>query len=370
MILTGVELVDVRNYAALTFTPPPGLTVLLGDNAQGKSNLLEAIAMLATGKSFRTTREAELVRDGCQQATITGEAHVRAGEVRLSCVISAGSAGARKAYAVNGERVRYTSFLGRARVVTFTPADLQLVAGPPALRRSLLNAALAQETPRYYRLLADYSRTLTQKNAVLRGAVADENALLDTYDERLAELGAPLMLERAQYVQALAGVAATVAQEWAATGTPREGLEVRYAPNVTIEPGEDERAIVERLRAAFAARRPAERARGQALVGPQRDDLAIRTGGRSLAAYGSQGEQRTAVLALKVAEYTVMRERVGEAPLLVLDDVLSELDAQRQRAFLANVSGVEQAFLSSAAALPPVPIAATYRVASATLTRL
>jgi DNA replication and repair protein RecF len=370
LILTGVELVDVRNYAQLQFAPPPGLTVLLGDNAQGKSNLLEAIAMLATGKSFRTTREAEIVREGTTQATITGHAQVAAGDVRLGCIIATTAQGARKTYAVNGEHVRYTSFLGRARVVTFTPADLQLVAGAPSLRRAALNAALAQESPRYYQLLAQYGRTLTQKNALLRGAVGDDDALLATYDQRLVELGAPIMFERARYVGALAPIVREVSARWGGEDVGDGPLEIVYRANVPFAPEAAVPAIAQALHTALGARRAAERARGQSLVGPHRDDLDFLSRGRLLGAFGSQGEQRTAVLALKVAEYRVMHARAGEAPLLVLDDVLSELDAQRQTAFLANVAAVEQAFISSAAELPNAPVAAAYRVSHAILTRL
>jgi DNA replication and repair protein RecF len=370
LILTSVELVDVRNYASVQFTPPPGLTVLLGDNAQGKSNLLEAIAMLATGKSFRTTHEGEIVREGCERATITGHAQVLAGEVRLGCIIVSGPRGVRKTYAVNGEEVRYTSFLGRARVVTFAPADLALVTGAPSLRRAALNAALAQESPRYYRLLADYGRTLAQKNALLRGMVDVDEELLDTYDERLVELGAPLVVERARYVEALAHVVGRVSASWSGPDALHAPVTIDYQPNVAIVRGAEVATIAQALRSALRTRRAAERARGQSLVGPHRDDLVFRLGGRELGAYGSQGEQRTAVLALKVAEYTVMRERAGEAPLLVLDDVLSELDAQRQTAFLTNIGTVEQAFVTSAGELPRAPIAAAYRVAGAALTRL
>lgn len=370
LILTGVELVDVRNYANLQFSPPPGLTVLLGDNAQGKSNLLEAIAMLATGKSFRTAREAEIVREGSTQATITGQAHVAAGEVRLSCVITSGQHGARKTYAVNGEPVRYTSFLGRARVVTFTPADLQLIAGAPSVRRAALNAALAQESPRYYRLLAEYGRTLAQKNALLRGVVTSDDELLGSYDERLVELGAPVMFERARYVAALAEIVREVGAHWAADDGSYGPLEISYRPSAPFPHGAELSTIGQAFQEALRTRRTAERARGQSLVGPHRDDLDFRLRGRALGAYGSQGEQRTAVLALKVAEYRVMSARAGEAPLLVLDDVLSELDTQRQTAFLSNIGSVEQAFITSAGELPQAPVAAAYRVCGATLTRL
>jgi len=368
VILTSVGLKDVRNYASLEFLPAPGLNVILGDNAQGKSNLLEAIAMLGTGKSFRTARESELIREGCSQAILAGEACVIAGTVRLTCAMRATARGARKEYLVNGEPVRYAAFLGRARVVTFAPGDLQLVEGSPALRRSFLNAALAQGSVNYYAALFEYGRALAQKNAILRGQIAQDEALLATYDERLVESGVALISERSRYVDEIAVVARDAATNW--FDAQADGaLEITYRTNIpfaTPARKEIRDAFVQHL----AMRKDSERARGQALVGPHRDDVHFSLGGRSLASFGSQGQRRTAVLALKVAEYAVMRNRCGEAPLLLLDDVLSELDAKRQEAFLESLGTIEQAFITSAGARPSAPTAAAYRIDSAILTQV
>ena len=134
MLLARLTLVDLRNYEALSFEPPEGLSLLVGPNGQGKSNLLEAIALLATAKSFRTSHERELIRDGCERATVAGDVVLQAGVVRLGCTIARNGAGTRKTYAVNGKGVRFASYLGNARVVTFVPADLDLAGGAPAAR--------------------------------------------------------------------------------------------------------------------------------------------------------------------------------------------------------------------------------------------
>ncbi|MGP6158066.1 MAG: DNA replication/repair protein RecF [Vulcanimicrobiaceae bacterium] len=363
MLLTRLSLEDVRNYASLEFAPVPGLNVLGGANAQGKSNLLEAIALLGTGKSFRTAREGEIVRDGASSATLAGEARLAAGEVRLSCRLVRGTAGLRKTYTVNGQGVRYAAYLGRMRVVTFVPAHLQLVSGPPGLRRALVNAALAQEDRGYYAALAAYTTHLTQKNALLRGAVAPDDELLATYNERLVEHGTKLVLDRRRFIAALDRRAAAVHQTW--VGEAEGRLELVYVSNV-----ESEALTHEAVATAFAERlerqRSLEFARRLSLVGPHRDDVAFRLDGRALATYGSQGQQRTAVLALKVAEYGELFERGGEAPILLLDDVLSELDAARRRAFLHEVGSFEQAFLTTAGELD-VSVAAIYRVRAATV---
>ncbi len=363
LTLTQLGLVNVRNYAELEFRPPPGLNVLVGANAQGKSNLLEAIGMLGTGKSFRTAREGELVRDGLAAANLTGEARLRAGSVRLACTLTAGPSGTRKRYSVNGQSVRYAGYLGRLRVVTFVPSHLQLVAGAPGLRRAFLNAALAQESHTYYANLAAYGSYIAQKSALLRGAGALDADLLATYDERIVALGSALMLARRAYVEALAAQTRSAHRTWIGPG---EGeLELSYAPSVPFDVA-TEAGVETAFRARLAALRGAEALRKTALVGPHRDDLEFRLDGRPLAAFGSQGQQRTAVLALKIAEYALMSLRSGEAPILLLDDVLSELDRARQRALLHAVGDVEQAFITTTSDLD-VPVAATFRVEAATL---
>jgi DNA replication and repair protein RecF len=250
--------------------------------------------------------------------------------------------------------------LGNLRVVTFVPADLQLVSGPPSLRRTLLNVALAQEQRTYYHDLARYQKALTQKSALLRAETVDPD-LLAVYNETLIEAGTTLMLAREQLVRVLSAAAAQVHAQWSGGS---ERLEIAYQPSVPFEV-----PSAEAIAGAFAARlrelAAQERARQMSLAGPHRDDLDLQLDGRSLAAYGSQGQQRTAVLALKVAEYSVMHERSGEAPLLLLDDVLSELDPQRAHAFLAGVGSFEQAFVTATHLPEHLPGARLYTIENA-----
>jgi DNA replication and repair protein RecF len=361
MKLRSLHLSNVRNYAQLELEPAAGLNVFVGRNAQGKSNLLEAISLLGTGKSFRTSRERDLIRDGFEIAAISGEAHVRAGNVRLGCTITSTPRGTRKVYAVNGQSVRYAKFLGSLRVVTFVPADLQLVSGSPALRRAFLNVALSQEQRTYYHELARYQKALTQKAALLRSGEEPDCELLAIYNETLVEAGTAIILAREQLIRVLSAAAARVHAQW--TGGS-EQLEIAYQPSVVFDVPSGETvagAFASRLKSLAAL----ERTRQMSLVGPHRDDVDLRLDGRSLAAYGSQGQQRTAVLALKVAEYTVMHDRSGEAPLLLLDDVLSELDPQRAQAFLAGVGAFEQAFITATHLPGGLPHAQRYTIENA-----
>ena len=359
MRIERVRLADFRNYASLDFAPQPGLNVFVGPNAQGKSNLLEALAMLATGKSFRAHRESELIRAGSERADVAGEARIAAGGIRLRCAIARTPAGTRKTFEVNGGAVGFARFLGRTRVVTFVPGDLQLVAGGPALRRAFLNGALAQLSPSYYRDLALYGRIVQQKSALLRGLVAPDRELLLAYNDELVAPATALIAARRDFVAELGAATAAIYGRWRGTA---ERLTLTYAPNPEGE-----------VAAALAAGSEAELRRRTTLVGPHRDDLRLAIDGRPLAAFGSQGQQRTAVLALKVAEYDVMRARTGDAPILLLDDVLSELDAERAGGFLAALGGFEQAFLTATelpAELAAIATgsAATWAIRAATVT--
>ena len=354
MRIERLRLADFRNYESLDFAPRAGLNILVGANAQGKSNLLEALAMLATGKSFRAHRESELVREGGERAGIAGEAHIAAGEIRLRCTIAKTPAGTRKTFEVNGGAVGFARFLGQTRTVTFVPADLQLVGGAPALRRAYLNGALAQLSPTYYRDLALYGKIVQQKSALLRGLVAPDRDLLLAYNDELVRPASALIAARRAFVDELAAATAAIYERWRGAA---EHLTVSYAPN----PAGD-------VAQALAAHVEPELRRRTTLVGPHRDDLRLTIDGRPLAAFGSQGQQRTAVLALKVAEYDVMRTRAGDAPILLLDDVLSELDGERAGGFLGAVRGFEQAFLTTTELPGEVGPAAVWAIRAATVT--
>jgi len=341
--LERISLSNFRNYTHLELEPQPGLNVFIGANAQGKSNLLEAIAMLGVGKSFRAGRDADAIRNGEERAAIGGEV-VRDGErLRVACSILRTETGARKSFSRGGRSVPYATFLGTLSVVTFIPSDLQLVTGAPALRRAFLNTALSQQERAYYANLARYLGALRQKNALLRAPGEPDQTLVETYESELVRSGASLMIARRAFVAALDREASSLHARWSGGA---ERLELRYLPNVPFGEQSDEEireSIARRLRETRAM----ERARRATVVGPHRDDLAFVLDERPLAAFGSQGQQRTAVLAVKAAEYAVMRDRSGLTPLLLLDDLLSELDEQRAAAFLGGVGAYEQAYVTA-----------------------
>jgi len=347
-----LDLANFRNYAALHFSPPSGVCIFTGDNAQGKSNLLEALSLLATGKSFRAARESDLIRNGTPLARVAARVHTKNGELSAACLITRVGEGARKRFVRNGRSVAYAQFLGGIAAVTFMPSDLALISGPPALRRRFLNAALSQSDRAYYREHVAYTKIIVQKNALLKLPAGVDRKLLATYNQQLAEVGAQLLCSRARYVARLSAAAAEVHARWVGEQPP---FAVRYVPSPALPAGDESpSAVLAALASALAAMQAAELARKTSLVGPHRDDVEFVLGDESLARFGSQGQQRTAVLATKAAEYALLAAATGEPPLLLLDDVLSELDPARRRTFMSSIEGCDQVFITATEA-PELP---------------
>jgi DNA replication and repair protein RecF len=358
----SLDLANFRNYAALHFSPPSGVCIFTGENAQGKSNLLEALSLLATGKSFRAARESDLIRNGAPLARVAARVHTKGGEVTAACLITRVGEGARKRFLRNGRSVPYAQFLGGIAAVTFMPSDLALISGPPALRRRFLNAALSQADRTYYRDHAKYTKIIVQKNALLKSQSGVDRRLLATYNQQLAEVGSQLLCARARYVQRLSVAASEVHARWVGA---HPALAVRYAPSPPLAGGDESPgAVMSTLVNALAVAMPAELARKTSLCGPHRDDVEFLLGEEPLARFGSQGQQRTAVLAVKSAEYALLAAASGEPPLLLLDDVLSELDPARRRTFMSSIADCEQVFVTATEApeLPQATSAHTYEI--------
>jgi DNA replication and repair protein RecF len=342
MFLHHLELTDYRNYPLLTIDFDAHKAILLGDNAQGKTNVLEAIGLLATGKSPVASKDADLVRWGAEQAIIRARAHRELGEVAVDMLIRTSG---RRAMKVNGlGQKRVADVLGKILVVLFRSEDLLLVKGGPAERRAYLDTMLVQLGASHYSQLHDYQRVLTQRNHALRALSegAGDLILLETYDDQLVGLALAIWKRRLRLMEALTP-RVRARHEGIAEG--KEAIGLHYRPSVEL--GADEAGWEAALREAIAANRRKEIARGQSLVGPHRDDLDITIDGRPAKAFGSQGQQRTAVLALKLAELEHIREATGESPLLLLDDVLAELDVKRQNALLGSIGEGVQTFVTS-----------------------
>lgn len=357
MFLERLELTDFRNYQALAKEFERNRVILLGDNAQGKTNLLEAIATLATASSPFTNREAELVRWGAGQAVVRSVVRKEIGRVSVDLLFRPTS---RRAVKINGlHQKRLMDLLGTVSVVVFSREDLDLVSGAPALRRGFLDRLLLQVQPVYHEESQRYQRVVAQRNHVLKavGERREDPAALGVWDPALVRLGANLHRRREQAVATLAPLAA----KWhGRISGGKEQLEVRYEPasvvgtmaheatgEATGVPGSAIRSWEEALSAALIELRPREIARGMTLVGPHRDDLAILLDGREAKAFSSTGQKRTVALALKLAELEVLRDHTREAPVLLLDDVLAELDVTRQNRLLEAIGDDTQTFVTS-----------------------
>lgn len=343
MYLSTLTLHNFRNYPDLSASFSPGLNVVYGENAQGKTNLLEAIYFLATGRSHRAGRDQELVRHGADRLRARAWVVRQTGELDLEIEYGQDT---RKALKINGmpER-RIANLVGKLAAVFFSPDDLQLVKGPPAGRRRFLDIELSQVSSTYLHHLVVYNRVLTQRNALLKQIAEGRSqaAILDAFDDKLLDSGTQLIARRARAVERLAEIAARYHAQ--VTGGS-EQLTLTYSAPSISGPIPAEPEVRTRLADQLSRHRSEEIRRGQTLVGPHRDDLLLAINGQEARLYASQGQQRTAVLALKLAELEFMREQIGESPVLLLDDVASELDPNRRHFLLHAVDEGVQTFVS------------------------
>jgi len=315
-----------------------------GPNAAGKTSLLEAMVLVAWGRSHRTTADAELIRWGADLARVEGR--VGADVVEVAVVrAGAGSAG-RKRIRVNGLGRRAASLAGLLRIVLFAPEEMLLISGSPSLRRAVIDQLASATSPVYASTLATYGRTLQQRNSLLR-SIREEGASraeLVFWDGAFLEAGAAIVTERRRLLEVLAGPLGAAHAEIAPDEAAGARLSLRYATNASPLPGESARDALARRLAETADK---EVWNGSTLVGPHRDDLVFELDGRDLATFASRGQQRTAILALKLAELDVVTALDGRPPLLLLDDVFSELDPERRSHLVRRIAALPQAFITT-----------------------
>lgn len=353
MYLKSLHLRSFRNYTDRQIEFTAKKTILVGNNAQGKSNLLEAVELLATLKSHRTTRDRELVLDSATAGQIEATVERAYGTSELSVLLRKQG---RRTVAVNREKLRrQLDFLGVLNAVQFSSLDLDLVRGAPDCRRSWIDALLIQLEPVYSSILQQYQQVLKQRNALLKKIrslqqesgrtepLGNHEAELKLWDQQLAAAGSRVARRRVRVIQRLAPIAASWHQQ---ISGETEQLEITYLPNVVWT--EDEPLKVQQaFLAQIAARRMVEQYQGKTLVGTHRDEIEFSINQTPARYYGSQGQQRTLVLALKLAELKLIEEVVGEPPLLLLDDVLAELDPHRQKQLLAVIGDRFQTIITT-----------------------
>ena len=373
--LHSVGLRSFRSYRHLELPLHAGLNVFLGANGAGKTNLLEAVAYLALGRSPRNARDADLATDGSAgfeiHASVSDSPPASSG--RPSCIAVRYRPGLGRTVQLDGQVPGPPSSLyGRVLAVFFCPDDLWLLKGPPAGRRQFLDRLLVQASPLYADALNRYRHALAQRNATLQQVRARRagRALLAIWEPQLVQYGAEMLQRRAAAVQGLEAAAAAAYQEVAGADEP---LACRYVPGLgaALDPGEP-RAWAVRFQEALERQAEADVAVAATTVGPHRDDLHVLISGRSVLRFASQGQQRSAALALKFAERALLRRLTGRLPLLLVDDVCSELDARRREALRRLLTEEGQVFLTTAdeAQAAELPDDGRYAVVPGSITAL
>lgn len=379
MHITHLSLTNFRNYRRLELSLAPGATLLHGQNAQGKTNLLEALYYLATTRSPHADNDQQLInwdaldpeepvivgRLVAQVTTLDGPREL---QMRLIKEQQRGQSSFRREALVDGRKVRLMDLLGNLQVALFLPEDVQIITGPPSRRRRYLDITLCQADRRYCRTLSAYNKNLEQRNALLR-QIAETGSgrdLLPVYTGKLVELGSKIFARRADFIASLAADAQRLHYEQLTDG--RETLRLHYLPRVEapangrnnhsgprpevelgewLQDQEGVEAIAQRFAANMTQNQNQDIASGTTQLGPHRDDWLFLTDGRNLSSYGSRGQQRTAMLALKLAEIHWMAAQSEDAPVLLLDEVVAELDERRRALLLETVQTVSQAVLTA-----------------------
>lgn len=336
MLLTALRAEHLRNLRDVDLRLPRGLTVVGGGNGEGKTSLLEAMYLLGTGRSFRTRRVEELVRWNEGPMRVRGHVEGRRGEVELAVAVSAQG----KDLLVNGAKRGLESFLGRLDVVDLTASRMAVLRGGPEERRRFLDRGVVGLDSLHLGVIGEYRRVLQQRNALLKRGfrAADAPAQLDAWDERLGKAARGLHLERRRYIERLAAQVAAIGPELLPDGVaPR----LSYRPS----PPELERVPEERFDAVFGDRlarcRGRDRELGYTSEGPHRDDLRVELEGVDLRRFGSAGQVRAAMIALKLGKLSLLREERGEAPLFLLDDFDTDLDDARMEALAGHLKAAD-----------------------------
>lgn len=335
MHITLLQLKTFRNYQLLELPLGSHSCIFTGENGQGKTNLLEAISLVSTGRSHRTNREKDMIMHGEPFARVRCETQQRDGKHTVDVVLSRNE---KKRVQVNGLPIsRIGDMLGHIKSVMFSPEDLNLIKDGPTQRRRFMDMYLSQVSRVYFYALAQYLKTLQQRNNLLKALNhgAKYDGTLEIWDEMLIKHGIPVLVERYKLIHRLSPICSKIHGELSGG---KEELTLCYNTGVS---GKNKEDLIQCYRKSLAQNQEKDIKLGNTSVGPHKDDLGLRLGDTDLRYFGSQGQQRTAALALKLSELDLMKEDIGQYPVLLLDDVLSELDESRQRQLLTRIENVQ-----------------------------
>lgn len=344
MYIKELTLKNYRNYEDLTIQFDNKVNVILGENAQGKTNVMESIYVLAMAKSHRTSNDKELIRWDEEYAKIEGSIEKHNRSTTLQLIISKKG---KRAKLNHIEQGKLSQYVGAMNVIMFAPEDLNLVKGSPQVRRRFIDMEIGQVSAVYLHDLSRYQKIMQQRNhylKLLQMRKQTDQTMLDVLTSQLCESAAKIIIKRMQFISEL--------QKWAGpihTGISRglETLVIKYKTSIDVSENNDLTKMIEVYEQKFAKIREKEIERGATLAGPHRDDLEFYVNDHDVQTYGSQGQQRTTALSLKLAEIDLIYNEIGEYPILLLDDVLSELDDYRQSHLLNTIQGKVQTFVTT-----------------------
>lgn len=345
MFIKELQLRSFRNYESLDIKFDNQVNVIIGENAQGKTNLLEAIFILAFTRSYRTSQDRELIYWKEEFAKITGTIE-KQNKKQLPLEIIFHKTG-KKAKLNRIEQKKLSDYIGAINVVMFAPEDLSLVKGSPQIRRRFIDMELGQIEPLYIYHLGQYKKVLRQRNNYLKQLQFDrkkDRTFLHILTEQLAEHAAIVLYRRFNFLKLLRKWAIPIHYQ---ISRELEVLQIVYDSTIDVSEADDEVKLEEKYLEGFSKLEENEINRGTTLLGPHRDDLTFFINDKDVKLYGSQGQQRTTALSLKLAEIDLIHDQVGEYPILLLDDVLSELDDFRQSHLLSTIAGKVQTFVST-----------------------
>ncbi|QSO50868.1 DNA replication/repair protein RecF [Alicyclobacillus curvatus] len=348
MKIDRLTLENFRNYETGDVVLKDGVNVFIGENAQGKTNALEAIYFLAMGKSHRTAKDSECILSTADKASVRGEITVKGNPHVLQVEITPNG----KRASVNGvSQSKMTDFLGHFQVVLFAPEDLQLVKGSPGVRRRFIDMELGQTHPKYLYHLTQYNHVLQQRNTLLKQSTVDWDYIA-VFDEQLAEHGAEVTLRRRRFIEEMKKYARDI-HENIARG--RESLHIAYQPSIrALDDGAPDsvKALTDHYLGLLHAKRQQDFQTGHTTVGPHRDDMVFFIDDKPVQSFASQGQQRTVALSIRLAEIEFIYHEVGDYPVLLLDDVLSELDDHRQTNLVISMHEKVQTIITTTSLAP------------------
>lgn len=344
MWLETIELSGFRNYQETALTFSDGVNVFLGQNAQGKTNMMESIYFLALARSHRTTSDKELINWEADFTRVSGKINSKGSTFPLA--ISLSNKG-KQAKVNHLEQKKLSQYVGHLNIILFAPEDLELVKGSPAVRRQFIDRELGQMSAVYLHHLVSYQEILKQRNQYLKEYKASQSfdlVYLDILTEQLATEGAEVLERRLNFTEKLNEWAAPIQQD---ISQGKEKLDIQYKTTLSLSNDSQKSSIYRQLLDKYEESKQRELDRGTTIIGPHRDDLVFYVNDKNIQTYGSQGQQRTTALSVKLAEIELMKEMTGEYPVLLLDDVLSELDNRRQTHLLKTIEKKVQTFLTT-----------------------